>query len=429
MKRFLRRFTLVLVALLAPALAPSSASAQEAAVSAQARSIFEEARDSIAQIRVLLGGSNSHTSTGTGFVVGVGGIMLTNYHVVADKALEPDVYRLEFVLPNGRRGALRILALDVVHDLAVVQGDVGDARPLPLRESLLSKGDRAFSLGYPLDQGITVTEGTYNGRSEEQYYEQLHFTGALNPGMSGGPATDSRGRVFGINVASHHSGQLVNFLVPVKYATRLLSRATAAGQSDLRKEIGAQLRSHGEELMATLLKESMSVEKLSEFSLPGKIGDVMRCGASTDREIEQWYAVDTYGCHINSSLYIDSRLHTGTISFRHSILRSDRLGPLRFAHLQESRFTGRGGRGYDRKHHTRYACRDSVVAIKGTRAKMVMCVRTYKQFKGLYDVILKLATIDNSELALHSNLDMQGVSFEAATTFARRYIERFEWSR
>lgn len=52
---------------------------------------------------MLLGNSDSHTSTGTGFVIGTGGVMLTNYHVVADKALEPDTYRLEFVLP-GRAG-------------------------------------------------------------------------------------------------------------------------------------------------------------------------------------------------------------------------------------------------------------------------------------------------------------------------------------
>lgn len=424
-------FVLMVTALLPVALMPSQGAAQEPPVSAQARSIFERSRDSVAQIRVLLGRSNSHTSTGTGFVVGTGGLMLTNYHVVADKALEPETYRLEFVLPNGRRGALRILALDVLHDLAVVQGDVGEVKLLPLRESQLSKGDKGFSLGYPLDQGLTVTEGTYNGRSEEQYYEHFHFTGALNPGMSGGPAADAGGRVFGVNVSSHYLGQLVSFLVPAKYAKRLLDRAATAGQSepDFRTEVGAQLRAHGDELMGTLLKESMAVEKLSEFSLPGKVSEFMRCAAATDRETERSYRVDNYRCHIPSSLYIDPRLHTGMISFRHSILRSTQLGALRFAHLQESRFDSSGGGGFDRKHHTRYACHDQVVTIKGARAKMVMCVRAYKRFEGLYDVAVKLATLGNAERALHSQLNMQGVSFQSATTFARRYVEAIEWNR
>lgn len=84
----------------------------------------------------------------------------------------------------------------MIHDLAVVQGDVGDVQPLAFRAGELAKGDRAYSLGYPLDQGLTVTEGTYNGRSEDLYYQHFHFTGALNAGMSGGPALDARGRVF-----------------------------------------------------------------------------------------------------------------------------------------------------------------------------------------------------------------------------------------
>lgn len=398
-------------------------------VSAQARSIFEQSRESVAQIRVLLGNSNSHTSTGTGFVIGAGGVMLTNYHVVADKALEPDTYRLEFVLPGGRRGALRILALDVIHDLAVVQGDVGDAQPLAFRAGELAKGDRAYSLGYPLDQGLTVTEGTYNGRSEELYYQHFHFTGALNAGMSGGPALDARGRVFAVNVATNLRGQLVSLLVPASYARQLVERALKGPpETDFRKVVGAQLRKHGEDLMSTVLKEKMSAEQVSEFSLPGKVGDFTRCGAATDREIERWYRVDSYWCRTASSLYIDPRLHTGTVYFAHSLLRSDRLGPLRFAHLQEERFTA-GGSGADRKHHTRYACRDSLVQMKGTRAKMVICVRAYRRFEGLYDVVVKLATLGSTERALHSALEMHGVPFEPAMTFAHRYVERLEWKR
>ena len=133
--------------------------AGDAQVSAQARSLYERTRDSTAQIRVLLGASDSHAATGTGFVVGSGGLILTNYHVVADKALEPDTYQLEFVLPGGRRGPLEIVAVDVVHDLALVKGDTGDTRALNFRDTPLKKGDQGFSLGYPLSQGLTVVEG------------------------------------------------------------------------------------------------------------------------------------------------------------------------------------------------------------------------------------------------------------------------------
>jgi len=406
--------------------------AGDAQVSAQARSLYERTRDSTAQIRVLLGASDSHAATGTGFVVGSGGLILTNYHVVADKALEPDTYQLEFVLPGGRRGPLEIVAVDVVHDLALVRGDTGDTRALSFRDTLLKKGDPGFSLGYPLSQGLTVVEGIYNGRSEEQYYERIHFTGAINPGMSGGPVVDAAGRVFGVNVANHRRGQLVSFLVPAKFARRLIARAAAGreGGADFRADVGAQLVAHDAEVMGALLKAPLPVQKLGEFTVPAKSGEFMQCGAGADRETNQPYTVDNYHCYTYSALYIDRRLHTGMVSFRHGILRATDLGALRFAHLQETRFAaGKHGETYDRKHHTRWACQDEIVALHGTPAKMAMCVRRYRRFEGLYDVMVRLATLGDPAIALHSNLEMEGVSFDAATEFSKRYLEAIRWNR
>jgi len=410
---------------------PPAAPAEEPPVSAQARSLYERTRDSVAQIRVLLGGSDTPAATGTGFTVG-GGRILTNYHVVADKALEPETYQLEFVLPDGRRGPLEIVAVDVIHDLAVVKGDTRDTRALEFRDTTLQKGDKGFSLGYPLNQGLTVVEGIYNGRSEEQYYERIHFTGAINPGMSGGPVVDTTGRVFGVNVAIHREGQLVSFLVPAKFARGVLARAAAdtTGGPDFRAEVGAQLNAHGTEIMDALLKAPLPMQQLGKFGVPAKAGEFMQCGAGTEREPNRPYTVDTYYCYTLSSLYIDRRLHTGMVSYRHSILSAADIGALRFAHLQESRFgAGRFRESYDRKHHTRFACDDEIVALVGVRAKMAMCIRRYKRFEGLYDVTVRLATLGDPGAALQSDLEMEGVSFEAAMEFAKRYVEAIRWNR
>jgi len=118
------------------------------------------------------------------------------------------------------------------------------------------------------------------------------------------------------------------------------------------------------------------------------------------------------------------------VSFRHSILRDRALGALRFAHLQELRFgAGRFSDTYDRKHHSKWICEDGIVALHGTQAKMVLCVRRYRRFEGLYDVMLRIATLGHAAIALQSDLDMEGVSFEAAKAFAKRYVEAIRWSR
>ncbi|MGH8688414.1 MAG: S1 family peptidase [Burkholderiales bacterium] len=415
----------------AQAVGPARVAAKPPDVSAQARSLFERTRDSVPQIRVLLGASETEAATGTGFAVGPG-LFLTNYHVVADKALEPDVYGLEFLLPGGRRGPLRILAVDVIHDLAVVQGASGPVRALGLRDTPLAKGDSGYSLGYPLSQGLTVVEGTFNGRSEEQYYERIHFTGAINAGMSGGPALDRAGRVFGINVAVDRRGQLVSFLVPVKFARRLLARAATSPvtAADFGEDVARQLREHQAGLMGTLLASGVKVQRVGEFSLPAKLGEYMQCGANTSRDEDRLFTTDVYFCYTFSSLYIDRRLSTGMISYTNTILRDRGLGALRFAGVEEAQFGAqRFGEAYDRRHHTRWSCQEDIVALHGTQAKTAMCVRRYRRFEGLYDVVLKAATLGAPGTALLTDLTMEGVSFEGAMEFARRYLEAIQWNR
>jgi len=303
-----------------------------------------------------------------------------------------------------------------------------------LRSEPLAKGEKGFALGHPLNQGLTVVEGIYNGRSEEQYYERIHFTGAINAGMSGGPAVDENGRVFGINVATHRRGQLVSFLVPAKFAAGLLARSAAVKApypANFSSEVGAQLKVHNADLMATLLgKKPMPTQQLGEFRVPDKFAEAMQCGAGAERETIKLYTADTYTCYTYSSLYIDQRLQTGMVSFRHRIVRSDRLGALRFAYLQEVGFSGgRYGGGYDRKHYTRYACNDQIVALDGTRAKLAMCMRRYKRFEGLYDVTLKLVTLGASTVGLQSELEMEGVAYDDAMLLARNYLGAIKWNR
>lgn len=423
--KFVGKLLLIAAAFLcAPALA------QDTDLSSQTHALFERIRNNVAQIRVLLGTSDTHAATGSGFVVG-DRLIVTNYHVIADKALEPDVYRLEFVLPGGRRGPLQILAIDVLNDLAVVKGDVGTLEGLRLRTRPLAKGDRGFSLGYPLGQGLTVVEGIYNGRSEELYFERIHFTGAINSGMSGGPAVDAAGRVFGVNVATHRRGQLVSFLVPAAFAEKLLARvraATAPPPRNFSATVSAQLKAH-DNALEKALTVPLPTQRLGSLVVPARMGEFMQCAAGTERERGKPYDVNSYYCYTLSAVYVDPKLQTGTIVFRHRVLRSRELGPLRFAHIQETQFRGTIASEYtSRKHQTEFVCQDRIVALQGVRAKVAQCLRRYKLFDGLYDMVLKVATLGSSSLALHSELQMDGVSYDHAMQLSTRFLEAIRWN-
>ena len=71
------------------------------------------------QVRTLLKGQDSQASVGSGFLVDESGLLITNYHVVSQYALEPERYRLRFATTDGLEGPVELIDIDVRHDLAL----------------------------------------------------------------------------------------------------------------------------------------------------------------------------------------------------------------------------------------------------------------------------------------------------------------------
>ena len=145
--------------------APTAADA--ALLSRDARRIYGLSRDKLVQIRTLLRNANTQASIGSGFFVSADGLIVTNFHVASQLALEPERYRGVYVTMEGQEGEVELLAFDVQRDLAVLRakGRTAAAPVLNFRPTTdaLAQGERIYSLGNPLDIGFAVTEGTYNG--------------------------------------------------------------------------------------------------------------------------------------------------------------------------------------------------------------------------------------------------------------------------
>jgi S1-C subfamily serine protease len=131
--------------------------------------VFSGNCNQVLQIELRPRGGGGNSATGTGFIVRHDGLALTNYHVVSNAVLEPDLYLLEYQAPGGQRGKIKVVAIDVINDIALVRLPEKNLLPLSFFKDTLAKGDHGYSLGYPLNQGLTVVEGTYNGISENYY--------------------------------------------------------------------------------------------------------------------------------------------------------------------------------------------------------------------------------------------------------------------
>ena len=172
--------------------------------------------------------------TGSGFVIGADGVILTNAHVVEGADTTVSV-----TLRDGRSFTGRVLGADKVTDVAVVKIE---ANALPVvtignSDKLLS-GEWAIAIGNPLGLDNSVTAGIISatGRSSsdvgvpDKRVGFIQTDAAINPGNSGGPLLNSTGQVIGMNTAIIQGAQGLGFAIPIKTAQQVAQELISTGK-------------------------------------------------------------------------------------------------------------------------------------------------------------------------------------------------------
>jgi S1-C subfamily serine protease len=395
--------------------------------SSAAQKLYSSAKADLLQIRMLLKNGRSQSTVGSGFMVGTSNLVLTNYHVVSQMALDPDVYTGEYVDTDGNRGPVELLAVDVLHDLAVARINRSGTGffNIPARLAKLTQGQYLYSLGNPLDLGFAISEGSYNGVITRSFYDQLMFTGPINSGMSGGPSVTVSGDVAGVNVSKRRDGELVSFLVPAHYAQDLLKKVAAqtAPPKDFNPLIGQQLLAHQKAMIDRLLDTPLSVKMMGPYLVPVRESDQVRCWGRSNVKAEASFTADTISCSMESAIFVSESQQTGHVSMTHQYVRSASLDKMRFAVLASTLFkTENIGSAKDTRM-TRPSCTEQFVATRTLPLRAVTCVRAYRKFAGLYNFTLMTASTDDARASLQSRLDVSGVSFENGMRTTRAFLE------
>ena len=188
-------------------------------------SVVEKVGPAVARISLARGG-------GSGVLFTPDGYLLTNAHVVG-KSLQVSVS-----LPDGSTREGNVVGTDPATDLAVAHIEGNHFPAAELGESgRLRVGQLVIAIGNPLGFSFTVSAGvlsalgrTLRGQDGRLIDSVLQTDVALNPGNSGGPLVDSRGRVVGINTAMILGAQGISFAVPVDTARWVLGELMHHGR-------------------------------------------------------------------------------------------------------------------------------------------------------------------------------------------------------
>jgi serine protease Do len=403
-----------------------------------AQSMWTNARTRLLRIRIVPIGQTSQASVGSGFFVSNDGLLISNFHVISLVALKPDRYQALYETPSGDTGSLSLLGIDVINDVALLRIKNGtlktgieSGKPTDLlnfrsASSALQRGERIFSLGNPLDVGFAVVEGTYNGLVERSFTPRLFFSGAINGGMSGGPALDAQGNVVGINVAKRLDGEQVSFLVPAEHAQKLLAASAKAPPitTPLYTTITQQLTQYQQQLAERFMRTPWKPQVNAGISIPIPADDFLRCWGSREQAESKALQFARTDCRMDSSVFT-GEANLGVISTVHEVYDGSKLGATRFmdryskSFENEQFFTGI-------RPATKPLCnQQSIQNPKSPRMEAVLCLSAYKRFKGLYSVSMLVATQEGQTSGTLGRLNATGVSFDNALKLAQHFVDGF----
>jgi S1-C subfamily serine protease len=191
--------------------------------------LYQEVNPSVVYIIV------SSSSSGSGFVYGEDGYIVTNHHVATAGR------SYEVIFASGERMEATLIGADADSDLAVIKVDElpDGVKPLPLADADgIQVGQFAVAIGNPFGEQGSMSLGIISGlgrslRSQRETAtastyslpQVIQTDAPINPGNSGGPLLNLDGEVIGVNAAiasttGTNSG--VGFSIPVAAVKRVV---------------------------------------------------------------------------------------------------------------------------------------------------------------------------------------------------------------
>lgn len=179
-------------------------------------------------------------SGGSGFVVDVSGIILTNKHVVADKdasykaIIGKEKYEIEILAKDPLSDIAMLKLINFPKNLSIIK--IGSSKNIKLGTAVVAIGNALGEFSNTVSTGIVsglsrfLTAVTDFEGHQERLRGLIQTDAAINPGNSGGPLINLDGEAIGINSAIVFGAQNIGFAIPIDRAKRDLDQLKKFGR-------------------------------------------------------------------------------------------------------------------------------------------------------------------------------------------------------
>ena len=189
------------------------------------------------------------SALGSGFIIDVEGIVITNNHVI--QGAEDILVRVD----GEKEYKAKVLGTDPLSDIAVLKIESKEKfTPVKFGNSDNARiGDWVIAIGNPFGLGGTVTSGIISARNRDigmnRYEDFIQTDASINVGNSGGPLFDMNGDVIGINTAIlGQSGSIgIGFSIPANSAKIVIDQLIEFGETK-RGWLGVRIQDVSQEI-------------------------------------------------------------------------------------------------------------------------------------------------------------------------------------
>jgi S1-C subfamily serine protease len=194
------------------------------------RSVVEEALPSVVSVQV---GEGRHS--GTGFRVGIDGIVVTSAEAVSEAG---DGAAISVVLVDGTRRAATVVGRSTEVDIAAIRLDGAQIPPMHSRSGFAQarEGDRVLAVRAPPQDVVSATllaKDRNAGLAGGTEQAMIALDTEVGPGASGAPVVNAEGDVLGVitSAAVPGSGQPGDrvFAIPVDVARQAVFAIVGRG--------------------------------------------------------------------------------------------------------------------------------------------------------------------------------------------------------